>query len=72
MSVAIVIRDSAGHQAATLTSAADGTFQVSVPAGVYTVTGTLGPPRSSTRSATVTVSAGTVVPVHLVFDTGVR
>lgn len=70
---ALLIRDGTGREIARVTTAADGTFFVAVPAGVYIVEpqpveGLLGtaPPQDAT------VSSGSATTITLVYDTGIR
>jgi hypothetical protein len=70
---ASVVRDASGGQVAAATSAPDGTFFVETPAGDFTVepaavAGLMG----TAAPEHVTVSAGAVSAVELVYDTGIR
>ena len=69
----LVIRDSAGTEAARVTTAPDGTFVADLRAGTYVVTpqpakGLLGTPGPES----VTVTDGATVRLDLVYDTGIR
>jgi hypothetical protein len=69
----LVVLDNEGVKAATVTSGADGKFQVDLPPGVYVVT-----PESGTDSypiaqpLSVTVSAGIYTEIEVNYDTGIR
>jgi hypothetical protein len=69
----IVIRDGSGSEVTRVTTAADGRWSVAVPAGLYVVEpqpvkGLMGgaPPTE------VTVAAGAITPLDVVYDTGIR
>jgi hypothetical protein len=69
----LVIRDSAGTEAARVTTAPDGTFVADLRAGTYVVTpqpakGLLGTPGPES----VTVTDGATVRLDVVYDTGIR
>jgi hypothetical protein len=72
-SATIVIRDASGAEVAKATTGADGMFIVEVPPGNYQVEpqpveGLMG----GAQPHAVTVSAGTMTPVELEYDTGIR
>jgi hypothetical protein len=57
---------------ATVTSAADGTFRVGVPAGEYLVEPQETSPYPFARSQQVTVSPGEYTVVMVAYDSGIR
>lgn len=69
----LVVLDSEGVKVATITSSADGRFQVNLTPGVYVVT-----PESGTdtypiaQPQSVTVTAGVFTDIEVNYDTGIR
>lgn len=69
----LVVLDNEGVKVATVTSGADGKFQVNLPPGDYVVT-----PETGTDSypiaqpLSVTVSAGIYTEIEVNYDTGIR
>jgi hypothetical protein len=69
----LVIIDSEGARVQTVTSAADGKFQVDLAPGEYTVTPSTGADTYPiAQPVTVTVLAGNYVDVEINYDTGIR
>ena len=69
----LVIRALADNRiVATVTSAADGTFRVSVPAGEYLVEPQETSPYPFARSQQVTVSPGEYTVIMVAYDSGIR
>jgi hypothetical protein len=69
----LIIRDASGGEAARATTDAAGAFVASVPAGAYVIepqpaAGLMGTPAPQP----VTVQAGSVTKVDIVYDTGIR
>lgn len=69
----LVIIDSEGARVESVTSAADGSFQVDVPPGDYVVTPATGADTYPVaQPVSVTVAAGQYASVEINYDTGIR
>jgi hypothetical protein len=68
----LAILDADGKVVARVTSGADGTFAVDLPAGDYTVAPQNGDPVPSAPSQPVTVEPGKYTEIQINYDTGVR
>jgi hypothetical protein len=68
----LAILDDNGKVVNRVTAAADGTFQVDVPPGDYTIAPRNGDPYPTAISQSVTVEAGQYVTVQINYDSGAR
>jgi hypothetical protein len=69
----LVIVDADGTGVASVDSAADGTFQVTLPPGDYQILGDAGPDGDPTaQPVAVSVPPDTFVDVEVDYDTGIR
>jgi len=71
-SAQLAILDADGKVVARVTSAADGSFQLDLPAGDYTVAPQNGDPVPSAPSQPVSVEPGKYTEIEINYDTGVR
>ncbi len=68
----LVIVDASGKEVTRVTSAVDGTFQVTLPPGEYTVNPAPNDPLPIAPPQSVSVVAGTYTDVQIDYDSGIR
>jgi len=71
-SARLAIVDAEGQAVTHVTSAGDGTFQVDLPPGEYTVAPENGDPYPFAQSLPVVVVAGEYTEIQVNYDTGIR
>jgi len=72
IAIRVVVRDQAGHDVATFSTATDGTFRVSLPPGRYTLSTSEEAVLPFLKPTEVTVVEGSYVHLQLDADTGIR
>ena len=68
----LAILDEDGNLVKRVTAAADGTFQIDLPPGDYTIAPKNGDPYPTAPSQGVTVADGQYVEIQINFDSGIR